>query len=371
MPVPFFDLKRQFASIEAELRASLDQVFASQQFIMGPPVKELEERLVQRLGVDHAITCASGTDALLLPLKALEAEPGDHVLVPAFTFFATAGAVANAGLTPVFCDVDPDTYNVTRETLEAAWTDRTKCILVVHLFGQMAPMDEIMALAEERDAIVIEDFAQSFGARQEYRGEVREAGTIGHVGATSFFPTKNLGTFGDGGLVTTSDEQMAHRVSLARTHGGRRMYEHEFVGTNSRLDSVHAAVLCTKLDHVDQWIARRRANAARYDEALSAVDAVRLPTATPGNEHGYNQYTLRAADRDGLRAHLKERGVGANIYYPKALHLQDCFSELGGRVGQLPVSETLCETVLSIPVFPELESAEIAEVIEGVQTFGY
>lgn len=366
MSVPFFDLSRQFAAMELELRAAVDSVLEKQDFIMGGAVAELELAVLGRTMADEAIACASGTDALLLPLKGLHAEPGDEVIVPSFTFFATAGAVANAGLKPVFCDVDPDTFCMTAELAEAVWTDRTRAIIPVHLFGQMADMGPIMTLADRRDAVVIEDVAQAMGARQGARAE---AGSIGHAGSFSFFPTKNLGGFGDGGLITARSGPLADHVRLARTHGGRRMYDHEFVGTNSRLDTLQAAVLLAKLRYLDGWLEARRTHAGVYGQALEGLEGIRPPRTGAGNFHTWNQYTVVVDRRDELADYLSARSIGSKVYYPQPLHLQNCFGHLGGREGQLPISEMLCRQVLSIPIFPELREDEVLRVSEAITEF--
>lgn len=391
MSVPFLDLKRQYHALKEEVDQALERVVTSQQFVLGPEVQGLEEEIAEYLGVPFAVGVASGTDALLLPLRALEPERGEEVIVPAFTFFATAGAVWNSGFTPVFCDVDPETFNVTAETIEAVWSDRTRAVIPVHLYGQMAPMAEIRELCNRRGAFVLEDAAQAIGARQRYQVAsmgAREhgtpkrsldesaraeswvmAGALGNAGAFSFFPTKNLGGFGDGGLVTTSDEGLAERISKLRVHGGKQMYHHEMVGTNSRLDAIQAAILRTKLPHLERWADGRRANAALYDELLEGVEGVRIPVVAPENDHVYNQYTLRVHRRDELRAFLGEQGIGTGLYYPLGLHLQDCFKGLGGRAGDLPVTEGLTEEVLSLPIFPELTEGQVGEVGEAVRTF--
>jgi len=375
--VPLLDLKAQYHAIREEVDAALSEVVESQYFVMGPNVDALEAEIADYLGVPHAVGCASGTDALLLPMKAIDPcvtgeTPGDgrrEVVLPAFTFFATAGAVWNAGFRPVFCDVDPVTFNVTAETLDAVWTEHTRAVVPVHLFGQMAPMEEINALAEERGALVFEDAAQAIGAKQRIGGRDVMAGAAAVVGAISFFPTKNLGGFGDGGMVTTHDEELAERVRKLRVHGGRQMYHHEMVGTNSRLDALQAAVLRVKLKHLDAWAEARRANACRYHERLDGVDGVTLPEVAPGNWHVYNQYTLRTSRRDELRTWLAERDIGSGIYYPVPLHLQECFATLGGREGDLPVAERLCGEVLSLPIFPELGEARVDEVAEAIRAF--
>lgn len=365
MTVPLLDLTAQYQSIKAELDAAVLRTVESQRFVLGPEVEALEAELAAYLGVKHAIGCASGTDALLLPLKALDAAPGAEVIVPSFTFFATAGAVWNAGLRPVFCDVDPDTFNVSAETLDAVWTEHTVAAVPVHLFGQMAPMGEIRAWAAGKGVWILEDAAQAIGARSAEG----MAGAVGDAGAYSFFPTKNLGGFGDGGLVTTNDDAFADKVAKLRVHGGRQMYHHELVGTNSRLDALQAAVLRVKLPHLDRWAAGRRENACRYEGLLAGVEGVRLPVVAEGNFHVYNQFTVRAQRRDALKDHLAEQGIGSGVYYPVPLHLQACFAELGGKPGDLPVTEALCEEVLSLPIFPELGEERLARVAEAIRTF--
>lgn len=368
MSVPLLDLTAQYHSIQDELDAAMARVAESQRFVLGPEVESFERAMAEYVGVPHAVGVASGTDALLLPLRALEGEPGD-VVIPAFTFFATAGAVWNAGLRPVFCDVDPDSFNVTAETLEAAWTDDTVAVIPVHLFGQMAPMEEIVPLASRRGATVIEDAAQSIGARRTIDGRAVAAGAAGELGAFSFFPTKNLGAFGDAGLVTSRDPELAERVAKLRVHGGRQMYHHEMVGTNSRLDALQAAVLAAKLPHLEGWAEARRANAAAYDERLADLDGVTLPATDAANVHVFNQYTIRAQRRDELRAALAEQDIGTGVYYPVPLHLQACFSDLGYSAGDLPVAERLCGEVLSLPIFPELGLDRLERVADAIRAF--
>ncbi len=371
MSVPLLDLTPQYESIQEDVDAAIARVVRSQGFVLGPEVEALESEVADYLGVAHAVGCASGTDALLLPLRALDLAPGDEVIVPAFTFFATAGAVWNAGLKPVFCDVDPVTFNVTRETVEEAWTQRTRAVIPVHLFGQMAPMSELEALAGERDAVVLEDAAQSIGARQRTTSgdDWVFAGAAGWAGAFSFFPTKNLGAFGDGGLVSTSDPEVAERVAKLRVHGGRQMYHHEMVGTNSRLDALQAAVLRVKLPYLEEWARERRANAAFYDEALRNIDQIVLPRTMEGNFHVFNQYTIRAERRDELRGHLGDLGIGSGVYYPVPLHMQPCFAELSGSAGDLPAVERACEEVLSLPVFPGLGEGRMERVADAIRQF--
>lgn len=374
MQIPLLDLKEQFAGIRDQVMSVVAGVVESQGFILGPEVEALESEMSDWLGVPHAIGCASGTDALLLPLMALDPAPGDEVIVPAFTFFATAGATWNSGFRPVFCDVDRDTFNVTPETLDRAWSNRTRATIPVHLFGQMAPMAEINKLACDRGAWVIEDAAQAIGAAMRGTGPGSrdgwvDAGAAGAFGAFSFFPTKNLGGFGDGGLVTTHDAGLAEKIRKLRVHGGRQMYHHELVGTNSRLDALQAAVLRVKLRHLGSWTEGRVRNAALYDSLLAGCDGVIPPKVAPGNRHVYNQYTLRVERRDELRSFLQERGIGSGVYYPVPLHLQPCFAELGYREGDLPVSEALSREVVSLPIFPELGGERVAQVAGAIREF--
>jgi dTDP-4-amino-4,6-dideoxygalactose transaminase len=370
MNVPLLDLGPQYESLRSEIDEAVRRVVASQRFVMGPEVEGLEREIAGYLGAPHAVGVASGTDALLLPLRALDPRPGDEVILPAFTFFATAGAVWNAGFTPVFCDIDRETFNVTVETVEAAWSGRTRAVIPVHLFGQMAPMAPLMELARERGAVVIEDACQAIGAWQAAPdGTPVRAGAWGEAGAFSFFPTKNLGGFGDGGMVSATDADLADRVAKLRVHGGRQMYHHELVGTNSRLDALQAAVLRVKLPRLDEWAEARRENARRYDQALEDVPGLERPATLPGNHHVYNQYTVRVGQRDALREHLQGKGIGTGVYYPVPLHLQECFRELGGREGALPQAERACREVLSLPVFPELGEARRERVIEEIRAF--
>ncbi len=364
MKVPLLDLRAQYLDIREELDSAISEVVESQRFVLGPEVEGLEQEIATRLEVEHAVGCASGTDALLLPLRALELDAGAEVVVPSFTFFATAGAVWNAGLRPVFADIDPDTFNLTRETIEAALTPRTRAVVVVHLFGQMAPMAPILELAAERGLAVIEDAAQSIDARQLMGDRWRAAGSVGTAGCLSFFPTKNLGGFGDGGMVTMHDGELAERVRKLRVHGGRQMYHHEMVGTNSRLDAIQAAVLRRKLPHLERWTRARVEHARRYDEAFASMPGIRTPVVAPGNEHVYNQYTVRVRERDAVRARLEEAGIGSGVYYPVPLHLQECFAELGYGEGDLPESERAVHEVLSLPVYPEMTMEQQTAVIE-------
>jgi dTDP-4-amino-4,6-dideoxygalactose transaminase len=344
-------------------------VIERQQFIMGPEVGQLETGVATLCQTRYAVGCASGTDALLLPLKALDLQPGDEVITPAFTFFATAGTVHNAGGTPVFVDIEPETFNVSPEAIEAAITPRTRAIIVVHLFGQMTAMERILATAGRHGVPVIEDACQAIGARRQMGGAWRLAGETGWVGTFSFFPSKNLGGYGDGGMMVTQDDATAERLRRLRLHGGARQYFHDEVGTNSRLDTLQAAVLLAKLPLLTGWSAARRRNAARYADGLAGLTQVTTPVSDPANEHIFHQYTLRAERRDELQAHLKARDIGTAVYYPLALHLQPCFAHLGYRPGALPVTETAMGEVLSLPIYPELTAAQQDWVVASIRAF--
>jgi dTDP-4-amino-4,6-dideoxygalactose transaminase len=372
MQVPLLDLTGQYRGIADTVQAAVRGVIEEQRFILGPVVDRFEAEIAEYLGVEHAVGCASGTDALLLALRALGVERGDEVVTSPFTFFATAGAIHNVGARPVFADIRPDSFNLDPAAAEAVVTGRTRVVLPVHLFGQMAEMEAFRALGDRRGIPVIEDAAQAIGARQRTAaGEWITTGTLGDACAFSFFPTKNLGAFGDAGMVTTGDAGTAERLRKLRVHGGRQMYHHEEVGYNSRLDSLQAAVLSVKLPHLAGWSEARRANAAFYDEALAGIDGLVPPPVLPGNESIVNQYTVRVLDgrRDALQEHLARRGVGSGVYYPVPLHLQECFAYLGYGEGDFPESERACREVLSLPVFPELSRAQLEHVAEAVREF--
>lgn len=369
MNVPLLDLVAQYQSIKGDVLAAMMKVIERQSFIMGPEVGQLETEIARLSHAKHGIACASGTDALLLPLKALDLQTGDEVITTAFTFFATAGTIHNAGGTPVFADIDPVTLNISPVAIEAAITPRTRAIVAVHLFGQMAAMEEIGPLAARHRLPLIEDGAQSIGARRKVDGIWRMSGELGTVGTLSFFPTKNLGAWGDGGLMVTQDDALAERLRRLRLHGGSRQYLHEEVGTNSRLDTLQAAVLLAKLPHLQRWNDARKRNAARYTSAFIGHPAICPPSSDPANDHIYHQYTIRVPQRNELQAHLKAKGIGHSIYYPLALHLQPCFAHLGYRRGSLPVTEAAMDSVISLPVYPEMTLAQQDAVIEAVQSF--
>jgi dTDP-4-amino-4,6-dideoxygalactose transaminase len=367
--VPLLDLVAQFQAIREEVLPALMRVVERQQFILGEEVAALEQAVATLSQAKHGIGCASGTDALLLPLRALGLQPGDEVITPAFTFFATAGTIHNTGGTPVFVDIDPATFNLAPAAVEAAVTPRTRAIIVVHLFGQMAAMEPILAIAAKHGIPVIEDAAQAIGARRRIDGVWRVAGSLGQVGTISFFPSKNLGAWGDGGMMVTQDDVLAERLRRLRTHGGAKQYHHEEVGYNSRLDTLQAAVLLAKLPHLAGWSAARREKAARYTEAFAGHPAICPPKTDPANEHIFHQYTLRVERRDALVAHLKASGIGCAVYYPLALHLQPCFAHLGYRRGSLPATEAAMDAVVSIPIYPELSAAQQDAVVGAVTSF--
>ncbi|HEX7239706.1 MAG TPA: DegT/DnrJ/EryC1/StrS family aminotransferase [Longimicrobiaceae bacterium] len=372
MNVPLLDLTGQYRAIAGELQEALRGVVEEQRFILGPVVDRFEAEVAAYLGVEHAVGCASGTDALLLGLRALGVERGDEVVTSPFTFFATAGAIHNVGARPVFADIDPDTFNLGPEAAEAAVTERTRAVVPVHLFGQMAPMEAFRALGDRRGIAVLEDAAQAIGARQRGAdGGWITTGTLGDACAFSFFPSKNLGAFGDAGMTVTGDAATAERLRRLRVHGGRQMYHHEEVGYNSRIDALQAAVLSAKLPHLAGWSEARRANARFYDEALAGIDGLVPPVVRPENESIINQYTLRVADgrRDALAEHLRGRGVGNSVYYPVPLHLQECFAYLGYGEGDFPESERAAREVLSIPVYPEMSEEQREHVATSIREF--
>lgn len=367
--VPLLDLRAQYRQIESEVRKAIDSVIERQQFIMGPEVLELENVIAKLCETNFAVACASGTDALLLSLKLLDMKPGDEVITTPFTFFATAGAIHNSGGKVVFVDVDPETLLIDVSQVEDAVGRNTRAIVPVHLYGQMAAMDELLRVIGESEIRIVEDAAQAIGARRMIDGQWKMAGSMGTTGVLSFFPSKNLGGWGDGGMVVTQEESLAKRLRKLRTHGGMKRYYHEEVGTNSRLDSIQAAVLKVKVGYLDAWLDARRYNAALYDEMLVNVEGVTICRTDAGNEHSFHQYTIRAERRDDLENFLKEKGIGTGVYFPIPLHLQTCFAYLGYEKGQLPVAEAAAAEVLSLPVYPELSVDDIEYVAECVASF--
>jgi dTDP-4-amino-4,6-dideoxygalactose transaminase len=367
MSVPLLDLKAQHKTIRDEVVSSLMKVVDEQTFILGDAVKAFESEVAKYCNTTHAIGCANGTDAILLSLRALDIGRGDEVVTTPFTFFATAGAIHNVGATPVFADIEADTFNISPDAAAAAVTPKTKAVIPVDLFGQMAAIEAIQA--KVGDLPVVEDAAQSIGAKRMIDGKWTKAGEIATIGTFSFFPSKNLGGYGDGGMTVTRDDTLAMRLRRLRVHGGEKTYFHEEVGYNSRLDSLQAAVLGAKLGHLEKWSAARRKNAEYYNRAFADLADVRTPTVDAANESIYNQYTLRVTNRDGLQAHLKSAGIGNAVYYPLPLHLQPCFAYLGYKKGAFPESEKASNEVLSLPVYPELTQSQLDEVIGAVRGF--
>ena len=367
MPVPLLDLRAQYAQIKDEVVRAMMQVVDDQLFILGQPVERLERAVAALSHTKHAIGCASGTDALLLALRALDIGRGDEVITTPFTFFATAGTIHNVGATPVFVDIDASTFNIATPEAAAAVTGRTRAVVPVDLFGQMSRIEELAAAMP--NVPLIEDAAQTIGARRSINGTWVMAGERATIGTFSFFPSKNLGGYGDGGMIVTQDDEIATRLRRLRVHGGATQYFHDEVGYNSRLDALQAAVLEAKLPHLAEWSSKRREHAAYYDRAFADVPEIRSPTIDAGNESIYNQYTVRADRRDGLQAYLKGRGIGSAIYYPLPLHLQPCFKYLGYREGSCPESERAAREVLSLPVYPELARSQQDEVIGAVRAF--
>ncbi len=365
MRVPLLDLKTQYAPLKARVMAEVEAIFDSQYFVNGPAVGELEKAIAEYCGCADAVGVSSGTDALVCALMALNIGAGDEVISTPYTFFATAGSIARVGAKPVFVDIDPSTYNIDVTQIPAAVSDRTRAIIPVHLFGQCADMDPMLELAQAKKLHVIEDAAQAIGA--EYEG--RRAGSMGTVGCLSFFPSKNLGGAGDGGMITTQDAALGERLRDFRNHGSRPKYYHQWVGGNFRLDTIQAAYLKIKLEHLDTWHEGRRRNAAQYDALLGDISEVTIPTIADFNTSIYNQYAIRVPQRDALRAHLGEAGIGCEVYYPVPLHLQTCFADLGYKKGDLPESEAAAEESLALPIYPELTEAQIAYVAEQIKAF--
>ncbi|WP_337175594.1 DegT/DnrJ/EryC1/StrS family aminotransferase [Paludisphaera sp.] len=368
--VPALNLRAQYHAIRDEIEPVVREVMETQGFVMGPEVAGLEAEIAEYCGAGHAIGCASGTDALLLPLMAIDLGPGDEVITTPYTFFATGGSIWRAGARPVFVDIEPDTFNIDPGAIEAAITERTKAIIPVHLYGQTADMDPIREIAASRGLMVLEDAAQAIGAA--YHG--RRAGTLGTAAAFSFYPSKNLGGFGDGGMIATDDPVLARRLARLRVHGMEPKYHHHEVGLNSRLDALQAAILRVKLRHLDAWTAARREVADRYRELFAShglEEMVQLPIERPGNFHVYNQFVVRVpgAIRDDMRQYLTDRKIGTEIYYPIPLHLQPCFASLGYRPGDFPRTEAAARETIALPIYPELAEAEQRYVVGAMHQF--
>ena len=368
MKVPLLDLKTQYVRIQPEIMKAIEEVCAQQSFILGAHVELLEQTLAQFIGTKHAIGVASGSDALLLSLMELGVQPGDEVITVPFTFFATTGVISRLQARPVFVDVCADSFNLDPKQLAEAITPRTKAILPIHLFGQCAEMEGINAVADPQGIPVIEDACQAIGAIRNGT----QAGAFGRTGCFSFFPSKNLGAFGDGGLISTNDSEVAERLKLLRVHGSRSEYHHHLIGMNSRLDALQAAILRVKFQHLADWTTKRQKNADIYRQLFrehGLDDRVTLPVVSPGNIHVYNQLTIRTLKRDVLSAYLTEKGIGNRIYYPVPLHLQECYETLGYHKGDFPVAEHAAQEVLSLPIYPELTLDQLTFVVETIKQF--
>lgn len=368
-PIPLLDLKAQHRAIREEVLTEIVRVVDSQKFILGEDVQKLEAEIAAYSGTKFAVGCASGSDALMLSLMALGVGAGDEVLTTPYTFFATAGAISRVGARPVFADVEENTFNLEPNRMADVLRvhPKIRAIIPVHLFGGCADMDRINEMAAERNIPVIEDAAQSIGS--EYKG--RRAGSMGQVGAFSFFPSKNLGGYGDGGMVTTNDPALAERLKALRIHGRTGTYFHEWIGVNSRLDALQAAILRVKFRHLDSWTAGRQEHAERYRRQFgsAAIPVTPCAPAPYQNRHVYNQFVIRCANRDGLKAHLKEQGIGSEVYYPLPLHLQPCFADLGYNKGDFPVSEKLAGESLALPVHAEIAAEDIDHIADVIRSF--
>jgi len=368
--LPSFDLKRNFKRVKGEIAEAIERVLESQHFILGPEVEKFEAEITSYLGVEHAIGCASGSDALLLALMALDVSEKDEVITTPYTFFATASCIARLGARPVFVDVDPKTYNISIEGIKEAISEKTKVILPVHLFGQMAKVEEIGKVAPGKT--MVEDAAQAIGAVRFIEERGVKAGTVGDLACFSFFPTKNLGAYGDGGMVVTRCEKLAYRISRLRVHGAGSQYMHEEIGINSRLDAIQAAILRVRLKHLEVWNEERRKAAARYNLLIAEKgleEWVAVPETEENNHHTYHQYVVRCKRRDDLQEFLKGKGITTRVYYPVPLHMQKCFEYLGYKQGQFPVAEMLSKESLALPMFPEIKPEEQEWVVENIRQF--
>jgi dTDP-4-amino-4,6-dideoxygalactose transaminase len=373
MQVPLLDLKAQYSTIKAEVEAAIAEVMESQHFILGPKVDECEKAIARYSGCSLAVGVSSGSDALLACMMAENIGPGDEVITTPYTFFATVGAIARVGATPVFVDIDPVTYNLDASQIVSRVTSKTRAIIPVHLYGQMADMDTVMAVAEKHGLVVVEDAAQAIGAESQGR----RAGSVGHYGCLSFFPSKNLGAAGDGGMVVTNDVQSAEKLKCLRAHGSKPKYHHKIVGGNFRLDALQAAIVSAKLTHLDQWTAARQQNAKKYDQLFSEAGVATSGDGAPQvglpgvvtNRHIFNQYVIRVSRRDQLQAALQKRGVGTEVYYPVPMHLQECFAYLGHSMGEFPESERAAKETLALPISPELSEPQLRYVVESIRDF--
>ena len=365
MKVPLLDIKIQYQALKEEIDEAVGQVLNHCGFVLGPEVKKLEEELAQYCDAKYAVGVASGTDALLLALRALGVGPGDEVITTGFSFFSTAGVITRLGAVPVFCEIDEKTFNLDPGSIESKISHKTKAILPVHLFGQMADMDKICEIAAAHKIPVVEDAAQAIGAKYHDR----PAGSIGSIGCFSFYPSKNLGAYGDGGITTTNSEELDDLLRMLRVHGSKPKYIHHLVGYNSRLDTIQAAILLVKLKYLNEWHEQRRAHARVYDKEFAGVGNIITPYAEDFNYHIYNQYTVVVDNRDKLKTYLAENEIGFDIYYPIPLHMQKCYESLGYKAGDLPVTEKLADKVISLPVYPEMTEDQQAYVIDKVKAF--
>lgn len=373
MQVPLLDLKAQYSTIKNEIEAAIAGVMESQHFILGPKVEQCEKAIAKYSTCEYAVGVTSGSDALLACLMVENIGPGDEVITTPYTFFATVGAISRLGATPVFVDIDPVTYNIDTDQITDRITSKTRAIIPVHLYGQMAEMDPIMALAEKHGLIVIEDAAQAIGS--ECKG--RRAGSVGHYGCFSFFPSKNLGAAGDGGMIVTNDAQRAEKLKVLRAHGSKPKYHHKVVGGNFRLDALQAAIVSAKLPHLDEWTAGRQRNAKLYDGLFAEAGLVGTARGTSSivlpkvvmNRHIFNQYVIRSSQRDQLQAYLQRQGIGTEVYYPVPMHLQECFADLGYRTGAFPKSEGAAKETLALPIYPELSEGQLRYVVDCIRDF--
>jgi dTDP-4-amino-4,6-dideoxygalactose transaminase len=371
--IPSFDLSRNYQRVKEEVRVAIDRVLDTQEFILGPEVATLEKEIEAYLEVENAIGCASGTDALILAMMSLDLEEGDEVITTPFTFFATASCITRTGAKLVFADVEQDTYNLSPESVLNKITAKTKAVILVHLFGQMCRIEELKDELAKRNIKLIEDCAQAIGSHRVIEGKICRAGTVGDIGCFSFFPTKNLGCYGDGGMVTVPhNSQVAARIRRLRVHGAGKTYFHEEVGINSRLDAIQAAILRVRLRHLEEWNEERRLVAERYKLLFGEkglLEVIKTPIEEEGNRHVFHQYVVRAERRDELQSFLEERNIVTRVYYPLPLHLQKCFASSGYKKGDFPVSEMLAEEVLALPIFPELLPEEQERIVEEIAKF--
>ncbi len=366
------DLTTQYNKIKPEVDQAMQEVIQSSAFINGPQVKQFQQNLADYLGVNYVISCANGTDALQIALMALELEPGDEVITPDFTFISTVEVIKILGLKPVLVDVDRDTFNISTEGIKQAISEKTGAIVPVHLFGQCADMKEIMQVADQNNIPVIEDAAQALGTDYYSAGNSQKAGTIGHIGCTSFFPSKNLGCYGDGGALFTNNENLAHKIKAIGNHGSHKKYYHDRIGVNSRLDTIQAAILDVKLNYLDRYNNSRQWAANKYDQELSEIPQIKIPTRNEFSSHIFHQYTVvldEEVGRDDFKAYLKQKGVPSMVYYPVPIHLQNAFSDLGRSKGDFPVSEQLAQSVLSLPMHTELTEEQLERVTETIKSY--